>query len=75
LSYNLPSFLSPFRSSLFSSSDSGDVFVEVNHKPVRNIRDILDSIGLDVGKTIEFKIQRDNRDMMVSLTTAPEKQK
>jgi S1-C subfamily serine protease len=71
LSYNLPSFL-PLS---FSSSDSGDVFVEVNHKPVRTIRDILDSIGLDVGKTIEFKIQRDNRDMMVSLTTAPEKQK
>lgn len=53
---------------------SGDVISEVNGKAVTSVRDVLDAIGLDVGKRIEFKLTRNgNKDLLVTLITAPEK--
>ncbi len=52
---------------------SGDVIVEVNGKVVSGVRDVLDAIGLEVGKTIEFKIQRNrSQEYIFQLITAPE---
>eukprot|EP01040_Poterioochromonas_malhamensis_P013116 gene13116-14397_t len=52
---------------------SGDVIIEVNGRPVSGVRDVLDAIGLEVGKTIEFKLQRQRGNEVVArLVTAPE---
>lgn len=49
------------------------MIVEVNGKPVSGVRDVLDAIGLEVGKSIEFKLQRQrNQAVTVHLITAPE---
>lgn len=51
---------------------SGDIIAEVNGKPVLGVKDVLTAIGLEVGKSVELKIQR-NQDMLtMTLTTAPE---
>jgi hypothetical protein len=36
------------------------------------VRDVLDEIGLSVGKVLDLKIRRGDRNLEVSLTTAPE---
>lgn len=38
--------------------DSGDVIVEVNGRPVRGVRDVLDSLGLEVGREMTLKAMR-----------------
>ena len=59
-------------SSLSLSLSSDDTILEVNGKPVSAIRDVLDAIGLDVGKTLSIKIRKlDGRESYVKLTTAP----
>jgi S1-C subfamily serine protease len=55
------------------SFSSGDIIVEVNGKKVTGVRDVLDVIGLDVGKIIEFKLVRgQDQEFLTRLTTAPE---
>jgi len=45
----------------------------VNGKEVSGTRDVLEVIGLEVGKTIEFKVKRPEvGDLTITLTTAPE---
>lgn len=39
---------------------SGDLIVKVDGKKVKGVRDVLDAIGLDVGRTIEFGVRRQN---------------
>ena len=39
---------------------SGDTIEEVGGKVVKSARDIYDAIGLNINKTIEFKVQRAN---------------
>lgn len=51
---------------------SGDVIVGVNGRDVRSVRDVLDAIGLEVGRVVDFKVQRAERELNVSLVTAPE---
>ena len=49
------------------------MIVEVNGKKVNGVRDILDAIGLEVGKVIDFKLQRGNdQEATARLVTAPE---
>jgi len=51
---------------------SGDIIVEVDGKTVNGVRDVLSVIGLEVGRMIEFKILREDKEMTMTLTTAPE---
>lgn len=52
---------------------SGDFITEVNGKKVHGVKDILEAIGLEVGKSLEIKVQRKNFGALtVSLVTAPE---
>ena len=58
--------------------DSGDVIVEVNSRPVRGVRDVLDSLGLEVGREMTLKVMRRDSKSAVSeyvtvrLRSAPE---
>ncbi len=52
--------------------NSGDVISEVNGKQVTTVRDVLDAIGLEVGKKIDFKLTRNGSEVTASLVTAPE---
>jgi S1-C subfamily serine protease len=56
---------------------SGDFITAVDGKPVTGMRDVLDAVGLEVGKTIEMKLQRGGAgaEVTVYLTTAPETSK
>eukprot|EP00981_Chlorochromonas_danica_P009526 scaffold2721_cov181-Ochromonas_danica.AAC.4 len=54
---------------------SGDVIVGVNGRDVRSIRDVFDAIGLEVGRVVDFKVQRAEREFNVTLVTAPETNK
>ncbi len=56
---------------------SGDVITEVDGKPVSTVRDVLDSVGLEVGHRLVFKVTRSkaggyDEQLTVSLYTAPE---
>jgi S1-C subfamily serine protease len=63
--------LTSFLQSL-SIARSDDTILSVNDKPVAAIRDVLDAIGLDVGKTLVFKIKKlDGQERYVKVTTAP----
>lgn len=45
----------------------------MNGKAVHGVRDVFDAIGLEVGKSIEFRISRKGSgDINISLITAPE---
>ena len=46
---------------LFVLYRSGDVIVEVDGKHVKGVRDVLDAIGFDIGRTISFVVLRPNR--------------
>lgn len=52
----------------------GDEIVEVDGGKVRDITDILTAVGLEVGRTINFKVKRGNNFFHVSIQTVPEKQ-
>mmetsp|Transcript_11629 Transcript_11629/g.16004 ORF Transcript_11629/g.16004 Transcript_11629/m.16004 type:complete len:213 (+) Transcript_11629:2-640(+) len=53
---------------------SGDIIMEVNGKEVKSMRDVLEVIGLEVGKTIQFKVKRHSvGEITLTLTTAPER--
>ena len=54
---------------------SGDIIKEVDGKVVAGVRDVLDVMGLEVGRSIEFKILRDANEFSVHLITAPETMK
>lgn len=61
-----------FSLALSLSQTSDDTILEVNNKPVTAIRDVLDAIGLEVGKTLSFKIRKlDGREQICKVTTAP----
>jgi S1-C subfamily serine protease len=51
---------------------SGDVVIEVNNKQVNTVRDVLDEIGLEVGKRIEITVKRNGSNQKLVLYTAPE---
>ena len=53
---------------------SGDLILEVNNKPVTDVHDVLNEVGLEVGKTLSFKIQRHQQGDIynMALVTAPE---
>jgi S1-C subfamily serine protease len=56
---------------------SGDFITAVDGKAVTGMHDVLDAVGLEVGKTIEMKLQRGGTgaEVTVYLTTAPETSK
>lgn len=50
------------------------MIVEVNEKIVNGVRDVLDAIGLEVGKSLEFRVRKRSGDIKsVRVITAPEK--
>eukprot|EP01036_Dinobryon_divergens_P027512 gene27512-36301_t len=50
----------------------GDIIYEVNGKEVTGVKDVLDAIGLEAEKTLNFKISRPNSGFVyISLTTEP----
>lgn len=56
---------------------SGDIILSANDKRVRDVKDIFDVIGLDVGKRIEFKVRRGHSQsyqvLKFTFVTAPER--
>ena len=47
--------------------------MEVNGKEVTNVRDVLDAIGLEVGKSLDLKIKRQSYgELTLNMITAPE---
>lgn len=51
----------------------GDIIKEANGRPIKAVVDVLDVIGVDVGKKIQFKVTRDDQhDMVMQLTTESE---
>lgn len=50
------------------------MIVAIGGKRVTNTRDVLEAIGMDVGKTLEVRIRKsDGNEKVVYLTTSPEK--
>lgn len=39
---------------------SGDVVLEIDGKPINSVKEIFDSMGLDVGRTLEMKVRRNS---------------
>jgi S1-C subfamily serine protease len=37
---------------------SGDIITEVDGQPVKGVRDVLDALGLEVGRVMEIKVNR-----------------
>lgn len=60
------------------SHHSGDYIVAVDGKEVTRTRDVLDAIGMDVGRALTLTLRRNEdptnaaNDFTVQLTTAPE---
>ena len=55
---------------------SGDLIVQVNGKTVSGVGDVLDAIGSEVGKTVEFGVKRQTgEDLLCKVTLAPEQKK
>lgn len=51
---------------------SGDLIVAVDDKEVNGVRDVLEAIGLEAGRTLELRLLRGDTTLTVHLTTAPE---
>jgi S1-C subfamily serine protease len=51
---------------------SGDIILGVNDKDVHSVRDVLDEIGLEVGKQLDLRVMRSDQERYVTLITAPE---
>jgi len=50
----------------------GDIIVAIDGKEVTGVRDVLEAIGLEAGKTIEVRLLRGSNTFNVNLTTAEE---
>ncbi len=48
------------------------MIVGVNGKGVHSVRDVLDAIGLEVGRRLELRVRRGEQELLLGLTTAPE---
>lgn len=48
------------------------MIVAVDEKEVNGVRDVLEAIGLDVGRTLELRLLRGTDTLTVHLTTTPE---
>lgn len=48
------------------------MIVSVDGREITGVRDVLEVIGMHVGRTFEFKIQRDGKPITVNLTTGAE---
>eukprot|EP01031_Cornospumella_fuschlensis_P026820 gene26820-32405_t len=56
-----------------SGVQSGDVIISINQKPVHSVRDVLNEIGLVVGRELVLKIMSaDGTEKEVRLVTSPE---
>lgn len=51
---------------------TGDIVLNINGKEVNNVKDVLNEIGLEVGKSIDITIKRNGDTLKLSFTTAPE---
>lgn len=51
---------------------SGDVVLNINGKEVKSVKDVLNEIGLEVGKNIDLTIRRNGDHLKLTFTTAPE---
>lgn len=49
--------------------------IEINGKSVQNVRDVLNEIGLEVGKTMEITVRRGDDTMNLTFTTAVDSSK
>lgn len=49
--------------------------IEINGKSVQNVRDVLNEIGLEVGKTMEITVRRGDDTMKLTFTTAVDSSK
>merc|ERR1711871_500751 len=49
--------------------EPGDIVLEFDRKPVRNTRDILNRLGVEVGKRIEMKVMRDGSEKTLVVVT------
>lgn len=58
---------------LFVLHCRGDHILAVNGKEVRTVRDVLVSIGLEVGKELHLTVWREDHELAVTLVTAPER--
>lgn len=54
------------------NTDRGDVVLNINGKEVSNVKDVLNEIGLEVGKTIDLTVRRNGDHLKLTFTTAPE---
>jgi S1-C subfamily serine protease len=58
---------------LFFSVRSGDLITKIDGKRVKGVRDVLDAIGFDVGRTVQFVIKRQGGDeATLQIKLAPE---
>lgn len=48
------------------------MIVAVDSKEVNGVRDVLEAIGLEAGRTLELRLLRGNNTLTVTLTTTPE---
>ncbi len=48
------------------------MIVAVDDKEVNGVRDVLEAIGLEAGRTLELRLPRGNKTLPVHLTTTPE---
>jgi HtrA serine peptidase 2 len=49
-----------------------DVVVAVDGKPLKGVHTLLHAIGIDIGRRIELKVQREGSELTVHVTTAPD---
>ena len=59
--------------STFEFLCSGDLISKIDGKSVRGVRDVLDAIGLEVGRTLDVELIRQPENVLnVKVTLAPE---
>ena len=56
----------------FVTWTSGDFIIAVDDKPITGVRDVLDAVGMDVGKTVKIQLRRRREFITVYLTSVPE---
>ena len=44
----------------------------MDDKPITGVRDVLDAVGMDVGKTVKIQLRRRREFITVYLTSVPE---
>lgn len=61
-----------FICSQFLEICSGDVVLNINGKEVKSVKDVLNEIGLEVGKSLDITVRRREDVLKLTFTTAPE---